>query len=191
MIIGLGHRSGHGKDTAANYMVEWLYAMRPDLKVRKLSWAWKLKDICHQLYGHLGLQDADFYDTPEGRKHRDIKLPKIDLTPVEIWVKMGTPAVREQVWDHTWIAWVQSQQQYYNLIIPPDTRFPNEIAACDYTIKVDNPRVPIREGVSVDCTLKDFAGWDAVLTNDEGLSELRGKTNDLCQRLFTGPARLL
>ena len=184
MIIGLGHRSDNGKDTVANYMIDWIRAMRPELKVDNITWADKLKDICYQLYKHLGLQTREFYDTPEGRALRNVKLPKIDLTPVEIWVKMGTPAVREQVWDDTWISYLLSRQSEYDVIFVPDTRFPNEVEACDYTIKVHNPRKPIREGVSVDCVLKDFDGWDITIINEHGLSELRGQANILADKLF-------
>ena len=182
LLIGIGHRSEHGKDTVANYMVEWL-SYSTNLSVIKMPWAWKLKDICHQLYKHLGLREAPFYDTDEGRKLRNIKLPKINLTPVEIWIKMGTPAVRQQVWDDTWIDYVRNFEGY-DIVICPDTRFPNEVAVCDYTIKVLNPRVSNREGESVDNVLADFAGWNAVLYNDSGFSELRGTANDLCFRLF-------
>lgn len=172
-----------GKDTVADYMVEWLANMRPALKVKKIPLAWKLKDVCHQLYGHLGLREAEFYDTPEGAALRDQVLLGINKTPVEIWIDMGTSAVREKVWDDTWVEWLKSRTEYYDVIIAPDVRFPNELPACDCTIKVVNPRVPNRIGKSVDDILAD-ADWDHTIINDLGYSELRGQANVLIERII-------
>jgi hypothetical protein len=184
ILIGIGHRSDHGKDTVANYMIEWLGFMRPDLEVKKLSWAWKLKDVTHQLYGYLGLREPEFYETPEGRALRHVKLPCINLTPVEIWIKFATDGVRNQVWDRTWVEWVRAHSLDYDVIICPDTRFHNEIEVCDWTVKVHNPRKPPMQGASSDEYLAGYDGWDFTITNDLGLSELRGRAFDLANHLF-------
>jgi hypothetical protein len=182
MIIGIGHRSGHGKDTVANFMIQWLALHHRELNVKKVSWADKLKDICYQLYSHLGLKEGAFYETEEGRALRNIRLPKINKTPVEIWIDMGTPAVREKVWDRTWIEYVQHTPA--DIIIAADTRFMNEVEACDVTIKVINPRIPRREGKSVDDVLAFYVNWDHYLYNEGEKIELRKNTNLLCQKLF-------
>jgi hypothetical protein len=186
MIIGLGHRSRHGKDTVGNFMIAWAAKQRPDLKIKKLSWAWKLKDVAFQLYGHLGLREAEFYDTPEGAKLRNVELSRIGKTPVEIWIDMGTPAVREHVWDQTWIAWVEAFATKYDVIICPDTRFANEVSACDVTIKVTNPRVPHRTGKSVDNVLAGWEGWDYTVVNDGDLRQLETKAHTLAHTLLRG-----
>lgn len=183
MIIGLGHRSGHGKDLSGSYMIDFLRE-NTNLRVTKLSWAWKLKDICYQLYSHVGLRETDFYDTDEGRALRNIKLPKIELSPVEIWVKMGTNGVREQVWDRTWIEWVCAQQEKYDIIICPDTRFHNEIELCDHTVKITNPRVPNREGISVDEVLADYDGWNYYLINDGDKVKLKESSISIIQDII-------
>jgi hypothetical protein len=182
MIIGIGHRSEQGKDTVANFMIQWSAIHQPSVKIMKVSWAKKLKDICHQLYWHLGLKEGDFYETEEGRALRNIRLPKINKTPVEIWIDMGTPAVRNQVWDRTWIEYVKNIPA--NIIIAPDTRFMNEIEACDVTIKVANPRIPKREGKSVDDVLKDYNEWNHYIINNKGKEELKKVTDILCEKLF-------
>lgn len=184
MIVGIGHRSRHGKDTVCNYLIEWVGDNRPRARVKKLSWAWKLKDVCYQLYGHLGLREPEFYETPEGQSLKDVKLPLIGKSPVEVWVDIGTPAVRERVWDQTWVAWVRAQQGDYDIIFCPDTRFPNEVAACDTLIKVVNPRVPDRAGKSVDDLLAGFDGWHHVVSNDADLAVLRDKAFELASYLF-------
>lgn len=184
ILIGLGHRSGHGKDLTADFMIEWFEYYRPELKVIKQPWAAKLKDVCHQLYKHLGLQNMEFYDTEEGRHLRNIKLPKINLTPVEIWIAMGTPAVRENVWDKTWISYVRNIKA--DIIICPDTRFPNETAVCDYTIKVINPRVEDRKGSSVDDVLATFDDWTYYIVNSGDKNKLQGEANAVCYAIEKG-----
>ena len=55
-----------------------------------------------------------------------------------------------------------------DILIAPDTRSPNEAAVCDYTIKVTDPRVADREGVSIDDVLGGWDGWHAEFVNDAG-----------------------
>src|ERR1035437_2708896 len=96
-IIGLGHYSRTGKDSFANY-----FLLHTPGAI-KIPFAWKLKSITHDLYSWAGLREPEYYETPEGALARDIVLPDLGLTPVQVWVKFGTPAVREQVYDKTWI----------------------------------------------------------------------------------------
>ncbi len=184
MIIGIGHRSRHGKDTVANLLVERLLLTHPKLSVQKLSWAWKLKDVAFQLYGHLGLRYPAFYETEEGASLRNVKIPGIDKTPVEIWIDLGTPAIRDNVWHETWVSWVKAQQSTCNVIVCPDTRFLNEVEACAVTIKVWNPCVPPRVGKSVDEILAHYTGWDHVIVNEWDMDHLREDVNALVDRIF-------
>jgi len=189
-IIGVGHRSGHGKDTFANFFVEHFNNLFKDtlhgLKIRKLSWAWKLKDACFQLYKHLGLREPEFYETDEGRKLRNIKLPCIGLTPVEIWIKFGSYGVRDHVWDLTWVEWVKHNNTDVDVIINGDTRFPVEIPYCDFTIKIVNPKIPNREGVSVDDKLAHYLSWNLIVMNDGTKEDLSDKAKQVCHQLFSG-----
>jgi len=189
-LIGIGHRSDHGKDTLANVMVSTL--QESGLRVKKIPWAWKLKDICYQLYAHFGLREPEFYETPEGRSVRNVKLPDINLTPVEIWIKVGTPAIRDNVWDSTWVDYLRlsNESKTYDVIVAPDTRFYNEIDVCDYTIKLTNPRIPNREGESVDEILKNYNGWHFNMENDTTLGDLEAKGRMLATLLLKQP-RLL
>lgn len=65
-ILGLGHYSRTGKDTLANAMIEWFGQFYPELTVKKLPLAWKLKQITYELYAWAGVREPEFYDTPEG-----------------------------------------------------------------------------------------------------------------------------
>ena len=79
-IIAVGHYSRVGKDTFANYLTEELNEYAPTLKVTKLNFAWKLKDIAHQLYAWAGVREPEYYDTPGGAIARDVILPALGMT---------------------------------------------------------------------------------------------------------------
>jgi hypothetical protein len=163
-IIGLGHTSRCGKDTLANAIIKNLE--RTGLRAVKRPFAWKLKEICHDLYAWDGMREPEFYDTPEGEPYRDIKLPTIGLTPVEVWVKFGTPAVREQVYQKTWIDYLLKGTKDVDVLIVPDVRFPNEVEALrevDATlVKVVRPGYGPRKTVA-DRALVGYTGWDWVV----------------------------
>lgn len=173
MIIGIGHKQDHGKNTVADMLFQNYQKYRPDLKVVRRSFASKLKDVTHQLYGHLGLRDEAFYETEEGRRLRHVKLSTIDLTPVEIWVKFGTDAVRNNVWNDTWLSYLQHESSKYDVVIVSDLRFLNEAEIVDIKLRVINPRIPNKEGVSADHYLDVYNGWDYTILNDGSLVDLR------------------
>jgi hypothetical protein len=128
-IIGLGHYSRTGKNTLANMIGLELAGQAPGMKVRIISFASKLKDICNQLYSWDGLRDEAFYETEEGAALRDIKLQTLNMTPVEVWIAMGTPAVRENVYQNTWIDYALRGNDESDALIITDVRFPNEVQA--------------------------------------------------------------
>jgi len=175
-IIGLGHYSRTGKDTFANALVDYLQEYT-SLKVKKIPFAWKLKQICHELYAWDGLREPEFYDTPEGEKFRDIKLPTIGKTPVEIWVAFGTPAVREQVYQGSWIDFLLKTDHGLDVMVIPDVRFPNEVAAVQKAggklIKIVRPGYGPRNTVA-DKSLIGFTGWDYVFGANGDIRDLRG-----------------
>lgn len=177
-IIGLGHYSRTGKDTFANAAVDWL-DYNTDFRVKKLSFAWKLKQICHDLYAWDGLREPEFYDTPEGEKFRDIKLPMIGKTPVEIWVAMGTPAVREQVYQNTWIDYLLKSDHGLDILIIPDVRFPNEVSAIQRlggTVhKIVRPGFGPRDTVA-DRALLGYDGWNYVWGAHGNINRLRAES---------------
>ena len=175
-IIGLGHYSRTGKDTFANALVQDITNRSGGkTRIKKIPFAWKLKDICHQLYAWDGLREAEFYDTTEGEKFRDIKLPTIGKTPVEIWVAMGTPAVREQVYSDTWIDYLLKSALGLDVLVIPDVRFPNEVAAIRQMggtlIKVVRPGYGPRPTVA-DRALIGWTGWDYVIGSSGRMAEL-------------------
>lgn len=164
-ILGLGHYSRTGKDTLANMVIEWNKDSESPLVIKRISLAWKLKQICFELYGWAGLREPEYYDTKEGEADRDVTIRALGKTPVEIWVAFGTPAIREQVYDRTWIDYILQTDHQCDLLIVPDVRFPNEVEAFReegaYLVKT------VREGYGPRKTVADQAlvgwnGWDMV-----------------------------
>jgi len=162
-IIGLGHYSRTGKDTLANMIVD--HCSDLGVKAKRVSLAWKLKQVCHELYGWAGLREPEFYDTKEGEGYRELKIRALDMTPVEIWVAFGTPAVRDKVYDRTWIDYVLQTDHECDVLVVPDIRYPNEVKefrlAGAKLIKV------VREGfgprnTEPDLALLGWGGWDLI-----------------------------
>lgn len=181
IIIGLGHYSRTGKDTFANGLVDSLQEMDPKLKVGRRSFATKLKEVTSDLYGWAGLEGEAFYNDPANEYLRDVKLPALGMTPVEVWVQFGTPAVREKVYDLTWVDYLLKTDHGLDVIVIPDVRFQNEIRAIrdagGYLIKI------VRDGYGPKMTVADLAliyykGWDNVIGDrppsaSEGIKHLR------------------
>lgn len=180
VIIGFGHYSRTGKDTLANYILRSLQEYDPRIRAGKIPFAWKLKDVAHQLYGWAGVREASFYDTPEGEPFRDIELPELEMTPVELWVALGTPAIRENVYDATWIDYVLRTDHGLNVLLVPDVRFPNETeaikAAGGTLVKVVRPGKGPRKTVA-DRALLGYTGWDNVVGEAGSLSDLERWAN--------------
>jgi len=181
-VLGLGHYSRTGKDSLANLTIAALRGIDPTLRVKKIPFAWKLKQICFELYAWDGLREPEFYDTKEGEPFRDIKLPTIGKTPVEIWVAMGTPAVRQQVYDKTWIDYLLKSALDADVLFIPDVRFPNETAAIleigGTLTKVVRPGYGPRKTVA-DRALVGWNGWHYVFGGSGDMAELENRAEDL------------
>jgi hypothetical protein len=173
-FIGLGHYSRTGKDTLANYLLHEFASIAPDVTCVKRSFAWKLKQICAELYGWAGVREPEFYDTAEGEKERRTVLPALNLSPVDLWVLFGTQAVRRTVYQHTWVDYVL-KSSHEDVVIIPDVRFPNEVNAIRQSggilIKVVRPGVEPLDTVA-DHALVNYDGWDYVVGRSGELQEL-------------------
>lgn len=132
MIVALGHYSRTGKDTFVRECMAEIKRIDSTIPCHQFSFAAKLKDISHQLFGGFGLEDEEFYNTPEGEKYRDIPLPVIEMTPVEIWIGVGNKL--REVYPEVWRDYVLFNRQPGVTFIA-DARFPNEFEA----IREDSP----------------------------------------------------
>jgi len=128
MIIGFVGLIGSGKDTAADYLVNF-HGFRRD------SFASTLKDAVANVFGW----DRTLLEgrTSEARKWREQidpwwaqRLGMPHLTPRWILQYWGTEVVREGFHDDMWIASLENKmRKTQDDIVISDVRFPNEIKA--------------------------------------------------------------
>jgi hypothetical protein len=173
-VVGFGHYSRTGKDTTANSLISALKSR--GILAERRSFASELKYICYYLYRHLGLREEAFYNIRENEYLRDVKLPHIKKTPVEIWVAMGTPAVRECVYQNTWTDLaLLVRDPKVQVVVCPDTRFLNEVKAIKdrggLVVKVVRPGIRPRDTVA-DKALIGFDGWDEIIGESGDILEL-------------------
>lgn len=128
MIIGFCGFIGSGKDTAADYLINYF-------QFRKDSFANALKDAVSQIFGwdRILLEGR----TKESREWRDqvdqwwaerLKIPH--LTPRWVLQQWGTEVCRAGFHDDIWIASLENRlRKTSDDIVISDVRFPNEIDA--------------------------------------------------------------
>jgi deoxynucleotide monophosphate kinase-like protein len=176
LFIGLGHYKRTGKDSFADFLIRALYYRRPKLKVIKKSFAWKLKQICFELYGWAGLREPEFYETLHGAELREIVLPELGKSPRQIWIDFGTDAVREHVYERTWLDYMFKAEHNADVVIVPDTRFLNEaeeMQALNATlIKVVRPDYGPGKN-KPDRQLLGYKGWHNVIGDEGSMGSLQ------------------
>jgi hypothetical protein len=170
-----------GKDTATKMLITALKfgAVQFPKGVRHVSFATHLKAVSHRLYKHLGLKDGEHYEN--NPKDRDIVLPTINKTAVQIWIDVGM-ALRV-VYPDTWVdAGIWGADS--DVIIISDLRFPNEVARIKslggLCVKIHKPDVPYRDSPA-DNALEDYTGWDKVIINDGSLNDLHKQIEALAR----------
>ena len=126
------------------------------------------------MYGWAGLREPEFYESREGEQYREVVLPKIGKSPRQIWIDMGTKAVRRHVYEPTWLDYLLKGQHNLDVMVIPDVRFPNEAEAIRKSggvlIKVVRPGYGPGPDVA-DRALLGYDGWDYVIGGDAGSSE--------------------
>ena len=167
-IVSLTGDSGVGKDSSANYIVDYLREKTP-LRVGKVNWAAPIKKLTHELYSHLGVRDEDYYDTEEGREARKEIILPLNMTVVDLWLKVGY--FFREIYANTWVDGVKRRDDF-DIIVCAGTRQPNEMAVSDVTIRVTNSRVPRRPECTMDGLLDGYevTYW---IENELDLNELR------------------
>jgi hypothetical protein len=178
LTIGLGHYKRTGKDTFANFLVEACRERDPHFAIGKRSFAYKLKQVCHDLYGWAGLREPEFYETRDGEQFREVVLPEIGKSPRQIWIDMGTKAIRENVYEPTWLDYLLKGQHNLDVMVIPDVRFPNEAEAIreagGVLVKIVRPGYGPGPDVA-DQALLGYDGWDYVIGGDASSSESLGR----------------
>jgi hypothetical protein len=122
------------------------------------------------------MRTAAYYESnPEDREKI---LPAIGKTPRQIQIDLGTPAIRQAVFEGTWVEYLMHTHKPDEVLIIPDVRFPNEVNAIrergGFLFKIENPRVPITHDVADDA-ISDYENWDYRIVNDGTIDDLRTK----------------
>lgn len=186
-IIGLGHYSRVGKDTFAKHIQNLCIDKGVNCQITSL--AYKLKEIAFQLYGWAGMREPEFYETEEGALARNVPLTAMASeifpdgpTPVEVWIAIGSPAIRDCVYPDTWIQEVIGNAPDGGVLVIPDVRFPNEFNTIrgkgGTLIKIERPDFLPRDSVA-DMALINETSWDYLVTNEGGMSELQPKAQEI------------
>jgi len=135
MIIGICGFIGSGKDTAADYLVNFY-------EFRRESFASTLKDAISAIFGwDRELLEGRTKQAREWREQRDEWWSNrlgMDITPRWILQNWGTEVCRKTFHDDIWIASLENKlRNSKDNVVISDCRFPNEIKS----IKEQNGRI--------------------------------------------------
>jgi hypothetical protein len=126
-IIGIVGFIGSGKDTVADYLVNFH-------RFKRESFANSLKDAVSQVFGwDRELLEGRTQESREWRETKDewwTKRLKKDITPRYVLQYWGTEVIRKGFHDDMWVASLEHRLlNTKNDIVITDCRFPNEIKA--------------------------------------------------------------
>ncbi len=168
-IVALGYKKGSGKNTFSRFLQTYLQQVTPKLKIKEVSFAAKLKDISFQLFNWGGLERGVYYETH--REEKEVVLPKLDLSPRDIWIQVGNKLreVKSSVWIDYALLNVQA-----DLIIITDLGYINEAKRIK---ELDGQLIKIVRDDTVKATdsreieLDSWEYWDWIFTNNNSLSD--------------------
>lgn len=184
IIVAFGHKSRVGKDTSAKLLETALRLA--GRRTKKVSFAAKLKQAAHLMFAWAGLREAAYYETEEGAKARAIKLPSVNMTPVEIWVEVGNK-IRE-IYPDTWLnATLLEDANGIDVLIITDLRFPNEGNKVNelggIPVWIQRPDAIELNTVS-DKALDGWTGWKKIILNNGTLKDLNFAILELVKELI-------
>ena len=180
-IIAFGYKKGIGKNECAKFLTIALKRNCPEARIINVSFAEKLKDICHQLFSWAGLKEGIFYETHRSEKEK--YLPEAGSSPRGIWIDVGN--VLRGVYRNIWIK-NALQPREYDFVIISDLRFKNEAQAIrdegGILIKVNRP--DIEQGTDpAEVDLDSWSNWDDVIENNGSLGDLNWQMVKLAETL--------
>lgn len=192
IIVGLGHRSGVGKDTFAIYLKAALEARC--VYPTRIAFADYMKRSLADVLGPWGLQPPFHYEIHPEEKER--RIAPLAMSPRDLWRAYAAfmRAIRPDVW--VWHAMrymrdiediIRHRRQRLAFIFT-DVRFPNEIYAIrergGVVLRVDNSRVPLlSDAATPDALLENWTGWYGVVRNETSFAALRGEAVTWAARL--------
>lgn len=173
-IIAFGHLSRAGKTTCQQFLVSHLRT-NCNKHAQKGSIAYKMKNDAANVFAYAGLMGYDFYEEKCNEHLRDIKLPLLDLTPVEIWVKYGL--LLQSIDEGCLIQSMLHTSHKCDYLIISDLRRVAEAeliqAKGGYVIRVDRPESLCKS--DIDRALSQFTNWNAIISNTGDLKYLHSE----------------
>lgn len=183
-LIGIKGLAGHGKDTVANFISDYLSKEM----VQKISFAEPLKEMVSIITG-IPVVDID--------KNKTTYLPEYNLSVRTMLQKVGTDAMRNQVDSDVWIKIAArriSQIPLHKIVVIPDVRFENEM---NFIRQNNGIVICVHRPVSSNCILEEsiyqhisergqlmLPDCDHTLVNDGSLEDLQNKVYRLMGELF-------
>lgn len=184
--IAFGHEKYVGKDTAAKFAATILRLELGYKDVRYAGFSDKLKDHCYELFSWADLKPGDFYEEPGNQYLKDVILPKINMTPRQIWIGHGQGA--RQGYSKVWIDYLLHSNKTAILLIK-DLRFPEEAEAIKsnngLVIKIIRPSIA-HTSDAADDPLLNYKGWNDELLNDGTIEQFMNKIRNLLKHYFEG-----
>ncbi len=163
-LVGFGHRAQVGKDTAARGLGgDWILMSFAD----RVRWILERIDpVIH--YGPLGA--TRLTQLLAGRSWETVKQENHEVRRLLQELGMGARTyLRDSVWRDAVMAKALEQVRSGYDVAITDVRFMNEVEAIrgngGLLIRIDRADVPRLDHLS-ESALDNFAGWDAVITND-------------------------
>jgi hypothetical protein len=185
-IIAFAHRKRVGKDSAAKFLETALRVGRPGIKTAKLSFASRLKEVCYMMFGWAGLQPGIFYEDDKNASLREVVLPKVGMTPREIWIKVGNKM--REIYADIWIDNALCGSPNADILIITDLRFTNEAdkvhSLGGKVIKIIRPGIEVSDDAS-DCALDGYTGFDGTINNDGNLKAFHDKIVLLSEEIIS------
>jgi hypothetical protein len=178
MIFAFGHSKQVGKDTASNLLAHHLIIENGKDRVARRSFSDPLYLISNLLYGWAGFKHKLHYE--KHPQEKEIILPEIGLSPREILIKLGTHAIRDNVYEKTWVDYMFRTRLDSASLIISDLRFPDEFEATKkhggICIKIVRPsHEPGNDRADQALAHVSDSEWDHVIVNDGTRRELNDK----------------
>lgn len=180
-IIAFGHKKRVGKDTCTKFLLEHLRTKIAGKNIQRGAFADIIKDIAYLLYGWANLKTRIYYDNHPEEINTPLEQLKCSngfpLSPRDIWIRLGTNAIRNNVCDETWLYYLINTSKLNNIdiLVISDLRFPNEANYIKKNngliVKVNNNNTPKTDDVA-DCALDNYNAWDHVIENHTTLHDL-------------------
>ncbi len=170
VVVGVCGAKGHGKDTAAQVLID-------EYGFHRISFADGLrKTVCTALRCN-----EQFFLDPATKEEIDPRIGK----PRRFWLQhIGTEGFRS-IWADVWVEWWKAEVASCgkDRIVVTDLRFPNELAAIRqlpvaYVLRVENPLKPASGDAHASEAHYNTFTVDGVLINGSTIEDLHHTVRD-------------